>query len=196
MIQYAVFAEGLDDLTVADIKPAIEQAAFRAINATADRARARSADQIRDMVNFPAAYLKPAGKRLIVSRRAGPGSLEAIITGRNRPTSLARFVVGGVAGKKGATVAITKGKTVELPNAFIMEVRAGAGIDTTGNLGLAIRTKRGVRPDKAYKPVRVSDGLWLLYGPSVSQAFRFAREREMPDAVRFLEAEFNRLLEI
>ena len=194
MMGYAVFVDGLEDLEVESLTPAIERAALRAVNATADRTRTGSADYIYSRLNFPKGYLAPAQKRLFVSKKAKQGDLEAIITGRHRATSLARFVTGGMAGRKGARVSIKRGSSVELPNAFLMKLRSGGGVETKDNLGLAIRTKRGATPDKAYKPVKISETLWLLYGPSVSQAFRYAADKEADEAAQYLSAEFSRLV--
>lgn len=198
MIEYALFVEGLEDLKNLDtqVDHDVTRAAYRAINATADRARTAAADEIRRQLNFPASYLKPSEGRLLVTQRANSGSLEAIITGRRRATSLARFVTSGTAGKRGVSVAVKPGRNVEMPNAFLMRLRSGNNIDSAGNLGLAVRTKRGARPNNAYKPVRVADGLWLLYGPSVNQAFISVRQQVSPDAENYLAAEFTRLLEL
>lgn len=198
MIDYGLFVEGLDELKDLDkqVDSQIVQAAYRAINATADRARTDSAEEIRRQVNFPASYLKPSQGRLLVTQRASSDSLEAIITGRRRATSLARFVTSGTPGKKGVTVAVKPGRSVELPNAFLMKLRSGSNVDTKNNLGLAIRTAKGERPNSAYKPVRVADGLWLLYGPSVDQVFKTVREDVRPDAESYLASEFYRLLDL
>jgi len=192
--RYAVFVDGLADLSIEDIAPAIERAAQQAINATATRSRKDVADQILSKLNFPATYLNPSTKRLIVTKRARQGDLEAIITGRHRATSLAQFVTGGIPGKKGARVSIKRGSSVEMPNAFLMKLRAGSSVETKNNIGLAIRTKRGEHPNAAYKPVPISDTLWLLYGPSVSQAMVYAAEKEQGEALSYLTQEFERLI--
>lgn len=195
---YAVFVEGLDEVRdIENLKPAVERAARLAINATADRARKSSADRMMRDINFPARYLNPSEGRLKVTNYARPSSLEAVITGRRRATSLARFVTSGTAGKTGLTVSMKKGQSKRLNRAFLMKLKSGAGgVETKNNLGLAVRTAKGKRPDKAYKPVKVSDSLWLLYGVSVDQAFRIARDKVRPEAEAFLESEFNRLLEV
>ena len=173
----------------------IERAAYRAINTTAERARKMSADEIRRQVNFPAAYLYPSAGRLTVPFKAGPGDLQASIVGRQRPTSLARFVTRGVVGKQGVDVAVRPGKSKEMKRAFLMKLKSGAGsLDTASNLGLAVRVESGKRPDKAWKPVRVSDTLYLLYGPSVDQVFKSVRGDVTPEAGKILQTEFERLL--
>lgn len=195
---YAVFVEGLAEVRDIDnIKPAVEKAARLAINAAADRARRAAADEILRDINFPARYLNPSEGRLKVTAYATKGSLQAVITGRRRATSLARFVTSGMPGKTGLTVSMKKGQSRRLTRAFLMKLKSGSGgVETKNNLGLAVRTARGQRPDNAYKPVKVSDSLWLLYGVSVDQAFRIARDKVRPEAESFLENEFNRLLEV
>lgn len=197
MIKLAMFVEGLDvpEEVIGLNSEKIERAAYRAINSTADRARKLSADEIRRRVNFPASYLNPQERRLYVSNKAGPGDLEAMILGRHRPTSLARFVTRGAPGKTGVDVEVTPGKSDEMKRAFIMKLKAGSGgIDTANNFGLAVRVKAGQRPDKAYKPVRVSENLYLLYGPSIDQVFRNIRSEVTPDADKYLQTEFERLI--
>lgn len=199
MINLALFVEGLDvpENVIGLNSEQIERAAYRAINTTADRARTLSAKEIQRQVNFPTSYLNPSEGRLTVANKAGPGDLQAMLLGRHRPTSLARFVTRGIPGKTGVDVSVKPGKSDEMKRAFIMKLKAGAGgIDTANNLGLAVRVERGKKPDKAYKPVRVSDGLYLLYGPSVDQVFRTVRADITPEADRILAAEFSRLIEL
>lgn len=196
-IDYAVFIEGLSDLDVAlrETNPAIIKAATRAINDTAARTRTASADEIRQQVNFPVSYLKPSGKRLTVTKKAGVNSLEAIITGRRRATSLARFAKNAKPGKMGVTLQVKRGRSTTLDRAFLMPLKSGSNVDSMGNVGLAIRTDK-VRPSKAYKPVRITDSLWLLYGPSVDQVFKSVRGDVSGEAAAHLEREFLRLLKV
>ena len=56
--------------------------------------------------------------------------------------------------------------------------------------------RRAVFPASADKPTKLAPGLWLLYGPSVDQVFRSVASEEAPEAARFLEAEFNRLMDL
>src|SRR5690606_23345924 len=95
MMDYAVFLEGMSTLEeVEKIKGNIIPSAYRAINASADRARKLGADEIRSQINFPGSYLRGADSRLTVTKRASAANLEAVVTGRRRATSLARFIVG------------------------------------------------------------------------------------------------------
>lgn len=194
---YAVLVEGLDELgDFAKLSSEVKRAAQQAINKTADRTRTAAADLIYKQLNFPGGYLSPSTGRLTVSNRATQGKLQAEIVGRRRATSLARFLVSGTPGKVGVSVQVKRGQTARMDRAFVMKLKSGAGVETGGNLGLAVRTAKGKRPDKAYKPVKVSENLWLLYGPSVDQAFRYARENVKGDASSYLAKEFERLLEV
>ena len=195
---YAVFVEGLEGvLDLDNLKPEIEKAARLAINSTATRVRTAAADAMMREINFPARYLNPSEGRLKVTSYATSNSLQAVVTGRRRATSLARFVTSGTPGKTGLSVSMKKGRSKRMGRAFLMKLKSGAGsIETKNNLGLAVRTAKGKRPDAAYKPVKVADNLWLLYGVSVDQAFRLARDKVRPEAESFLEDEFKRLLEV
>lgn len=193
---YVIFIEGLSDLgDLREIKPEILKAASMAVNKAADRARVRAAKEMRRQVNFPARYLEGQNSRLRVTKRAKPDDPVAIITGRRRPTSLARFATGSRKGRGGGVyVTVKPGRSRFIGRSFLMPLRAGR--DELGNVGLAVRTKRGARPRNAYKPVKIAEGLWLLYGPSVDQVFKTVREDIAPDTQEFLAREFARLLNL
>ena len=197
-MDYGIFLEGIETIDELErVKPRIVTSAYQAINAAAARGRTMSANLIRDQINFPASYLTGKNSRLAVTQKASSANLEAVITGRRRATSLARFVTSGKVGKAGVSVNVKSGKSTNMPRAFLMRLRSGtSSIDTASNLGLAIRVPRGTRPSRAYKPVRVDEGLYLLYGPSVDQVFKTVREDVTPDVSAFLETEFLRLLDL
>ncbi len=192
MNNYVVAVEGLASLSdIENLDENILLRARQAINRTTDRTRTRSDREIRKQVAFPARYLS---SRLTVSKKASGRSLEAVITGRDRPTSLARFSkgkdVGAARRKGGVSVTVAPGQTRFMSGAFLMQLRGG-------NLGLAIRLKAGESMRNKRKMTRVGKGLYLLYGPSVDQAFRsVADEYAAPDAADYLEREFIRLMEL
>lgn len=189
---YAIAVEGLASLKDFEaMGGSIRTAARQAINTTLTRGRTASARRIRQQINFPASYLSASSGRLDVSRKASNGNLEGAITGRQRPTSLARFLVGTQS--RGVRVAVHPGQSKRLPRAFLVKLRSGS--EALGNLGLAIRTK-GERPRSAYKPKRLGKNLWLLYGPSVDQVFRTVAEDVSPELGDFLEKEFLRLVDL
>lgn len=201
---YAVILDSKGKLVDLDtLTPEIAEAARRAVNAAADRARSWSADIVRRQINFPASYVSKSEGRLVVKAKAKPGGdLSATVSARTRNTSLARFTKGGKPWKRGAQVEVKPGVSRYLRGAVFVPLKKGTELtDTVFNLGLAVRTRNGQRPDAAYKPVRMKNGLWLLYGPSVSQALLSAREQGIwpkitPQLLDFLEQEFNRQLRL
>jgi len=194
---YVIAVQGLDALNgMAEVPAKIQMNAVRALNSTIDRARTGAARRIREQVDFPASYLAPSGGRLSVTKRAQSSDLEAVITGRHRPTSLARFAVGGGRTRKpGVRVQVKPGLATFLPKAFFINLRSG-NTDTLGNRGLAIRLPAGKKPDRAYKPTPIGRGVWLLYGPAISQVFDDVAADIAPESTEYLEAEFLRLMDL
>ncbi len=181
--------------------PKIETALLRSINKTADRARTLASQDIREQVAFPASYLAPSAKRLFVSTKATKASpFEAVISGRDRPTSLARFTnqkpLGGGQRHRGGQVAVTVKPGVRryIKRAFLITLN-------NSNVGLAVRTDGGP-PNNAYAPKEIGKNLWLLYGPSVDQVLSAASngggiyEEIVPEMLDFLNDEFNRQLDL
>ena len=180
-------------------------AAVRAINRVATEQRTAAARMIRNQIAFPASYLNPGGGRLVVSKRATRGSLEARITARSRPTSLARFAMGSATpGRQNTATAleVRSGRATFVRRAFLIRLRSGTALtDTRSNLGLAIRLRPGESLANKRQQIRFSEGLYLLYGPSVQQVFLdnqnqgVAADLEVPTANK-LVTEYLRLLEL
>lgn len=197
--KYVVMVEGMDDINFADASEKISRAASMAINATADFSRKDGADEIRRRFNYPGNYVDSDG-RLVVSKYAKTSNLEAMVTGRRRATSLARFMVqnNGI-NHAGVVVEMLKGKPVNLDKAFPVKLRSGKE-GPLSNVGLAVRVKGIAAPKRALKPVMLSvakngaSSVWLLYGMSVNQAFIAAKELTAPRAEVFLESEASRLM--
>lgn len=196
--------KGLDDLL--DLDQKIETAARRAVNYATNRARKLAADVMMEQIEFPTGYLAPGGGRLKIKKLATANDLEGIITGRDRPTSLARFSRGTpMRGRppKGqspqTTVVVKPGKARGMSGAFLIKLRAGnADIQTRSNLGLAIRLRGRPIHNKKIFLKEISKGLFLLYGPSVNQIFggeKGVAERISPDVAKFMEDEFNRQMD-
>lgn len=180
---FLLVVDGLENLKSLDeFPPKLMSAARIAVNDTTRKGRTMLADQVRREVNFPRDYVSPARGRLSIKNYATNSNLEATINARTRPTSLARFAagdttVGGAARRAGVRVEVKPGSVTRLPGAFLIRLRAGsAAIDTKSNLGLAVRTRNG-RPPPGYAPKKISDNLWLLYGPSVAQTLYSERSR-------------------
>lgn len=193
-----VFAvEGLTDLgPIAEIQEHVRMAAIQAINKTAEHSRTLGARRIGEQVALSASYLSQANGRLVISKKAQGLSLSAAITGRFRPTSLARFSKGAVPGQRGAKVTVKPGHLKQIPRGFFIRLRSGAVLtETQYNLGLAIRLKPGERLINKKQFVQLGKNLYLLYGPSVDQVFRSVAPEISPDAAEFLEREFKRLMD-
>lgn len=194
------------------------EAARLSVNDTTQWARTQASREMRRQVNFPARYLDSTSDgRLFVSKRARGTDLEARITGRRHPTSLARFLtrkpsfVMGAGGRKGKPreklqVRVKPGRDKTLQHAFAMKLKAGnADLDTQFNVGIALRVPKGTaltntrgakllrpKPRKDGKDREVNSDLYLLYAPSVDQVFQDVAKQFQEPAARKLEQEFLR----
>lgn len=189
----SIVAEGLADIAdyIERLPDLATEAAVMAINQVA---RDEEVDIRREMgkqINFPKAYLKA---NMGVARKANRNLLQAVIRGRDRPTSLARFAEGATRqNTKGRPiiVKVKAGQSKTLNRAFLVELR-------NGNTGLAIRLPKGQSPDFAYRPVPLTTkggqqtGTWLLYGPSVDQVMRGVADDRAPQVADQLSREFFR----
>ncbi|QQO88463.1 hypothetical protein COFMJEFH_00068 [Salmonella phage vB_SenS_ER6] len=152
-----------------------------------------------DEIAFPSGYLN--ADRLKLTKRATQTNLEAVITGRKRATSLARFVTGGamVANSKrggGVQVRVKRGKTTYLKNAFLVRLNKGASLtEDNYNIGLAVRLSAGEslsNKRSQHKSWLVPGRVALLYGPSVDQVFAEVSETVAPKIGDMVAAEFHR----
>lgn len=173
------------------------EAARLAINQVAERGgRKLLLQDINKQVAFPSGYVN--GDRLSV-RKAYNTNLEAVITARQRPTSLARFATGSVATagnvRRGLSVMVHPGSRKSMPNAFLIRLRAGSTVsDTNFNMGVALRLKPGerIRNKTKQSAVQLGHNLYLLYGPSVDQVFRSVAEDDAPEIASMVADEFFR----
>lgn len=190
-VQLEEYFKQLPDLT--------NMAAQLAINGTA-RGKGMSAikRQMLDEIAFPAGYLTQ--DRIKVTRSATKNNLEAVITGRKRATSLARFVVGNpVPNSKlpgGISVRVKKGRTSYLKNAFLVRLKKGASLSEDNyNLGLAVRLQPGeqiANKNTGHKAWLIPGKVALLYGPSVDQVFAGVIEQVAPEIGDLVAGEFFR----
>lgn len=174
----------------------------RAINdVVAQSGRSIIKKEMQRQVAFPHGYLD-LPDRLKVTRYASPQRLEARLTGRDRPTSLARFAPSGTPVSRGGSrarddrprgiaVAVHPGQAKFFRGGFLLLLNK-----QNGNIGFAIRTG-ATPPSAAYKPQEFrikgrSTGLWLLYGPSVDQVMTTVAEEVRPELISALESEFTR----
>lgn len=150
---------------------------------------------ISSEIAFEKSYLND--DRLGVTQRASPSRLEVKVTGRHRPTSLARFVTRGVVGGKGGVaVRVKTGSGARsMKNAFLVRLRAGGGIsDDNFNVGLAVRLKPGQTLNKTHKIVSyLAPNTPLLYGPSIEQVLRVSVAADVvPKVAEDVAVEFFR----
>lgn len=191
----SIIADALKDLeSYFEALPEIAtKAIVLAINDSARDSDVALRRQMRKEVNFPASYLR---SRFGVRSKASRGSLEAVIRGRDRPTSLARFVENAssdpVASKgKVLRVRVAPGRTINLkrgngdPSAFLVKLR-------NGNTGLAVRLKDGERISNSVGAKALGNNVYLLYGPSVDQVFRGVADDQTPDIQRMVSQKFFR----
>lgn len=185
---FAVAVKGIRSIQEVDeLDPAIVKAAKLAVNATVRRGQRKAARSMERQIRFPRGYLTGSDGRLAIAKFASESSLEALLRGRDRPTSLARFVSGGAkpGQRGGVSVEVDPGIAKFMPGAFALKLR-------NNNIGLAIRTNRP--PSIGAK--KISESLYLLYGPSVDQVFDKTRDEISDDLGDFLNSEFQRLLDL
>jgi len=184
-----VFAEGLLDVArYFEALPDIaEQAAILAVNDVTERQGLTALkNEMRKEVNFPKGYLE--GDRLRVVKKARKGDISAMIRGRDRATSLARFAEGQTPENtrgRGVSVTVEPGRTRRMPKAFMVRLR-------NGNLGVAVHLKAGDQLRNSAKAVRLKNNTYLLYGPSVDQVFRGVAEDQTPQIQQQLTVQFLR----
>lgn len=167
-----------------------ERAAAMAINQVVERKSIPDLrSDIESQVAFPSGYLDQES-RFGMTKKASSNSLEAVITARDRPTSLARFAPGQTPAStkgKALTVQVKKGRAVTLKKAFLVTL-------SNGNIGLAVRLKQGesLRNKRDTKAVMLGKNLYLLYGPSVDQVFAAVADSSLPEIATQIETEFYR----
>lgn len=200
-MKYVVVAEGLSDLIdadIGDIPDEIRRKAVMAINRTVEWARTQASREMRRQVAFRASYLTGAEGRLRIAKKASGNNLEASIVGRQRATSLARFAKNpnpATARRRGGVnVEVKPGSAKFMKGAFLVRLRAGTKLtETQHNLGLAIRLKPGETLRNKKNAIQLDRNVYILYGPSVDQVFRTVSGDMSPDALVYLEREFDRL---
>lgn len=173
----------------------LAKAQMRAVNKAASTARTEGSKAIRDDVRLSAKYVN---QNLVIKDKATRQKHKAIVSGRVRPTRLARYgakqltrkaktsaagdpVRGIPAGRKqaGVSVAVSKsGRRKKMRNAFLVPLRSA------GNMGVFIRTGSG------------KNNIKHLYGPSVSQVFTDVRETIEPTALFEMSREFRRQIRL
>lgn len=201
MIHTAEF-EGLEGAAEFFTKmPAVTNKAARmAINQVAQRGGLKLArDSIMDEIAFPKDYLK--SDRLGVTSLATDNNLQAVITGRKRATSLARFAAPGTpigsSLKSGVRVRVSKGGGGQvLRRAWLVRLNKGKSLtEDNYNVGLAVRINDGDKVAgkfSAHQSWLVPGVVALLYAPSVDQVFRTVADDIAPRVGDMTAEEFIR----
>ena len=168
------------------------QAMSIALNETARGPAIKAAKRnIMAQINFPDGYLDT---RVNFTRASTPYNLEARIEGRDRPTSLARFVPFGTPVVKGrgavtggTSVMVKRGLSQRFPTGFLFELK-------NHNIGFALRVKAGsvVHGVQRYKPKRLFKDVYLLYGPSVDQTLTDVADQIAEEVTSDIATEFHR----
>lgn len=198
----SITAVNLDKFEQAvDTMPGVARRAARlSTNDSIRRARALSATEMMKQVAFPTGYLGTVRNgRLRISKFAKGSDLTAEVTGRFRPTSLARFTLNksemlGKNRRGPARVQVRPGSVKTIERAFIMRLKRGMlGVSgPNANLGLAIRLSPGERVENKKQMVAMGRGVYLLYGPSVNQVFRSVAKDIAPKIGGYFNTEFSR----
>lgn len=178
-----------------------EKALRFAVNAAATFAAREGKKEIMRQLNFDAAYLGSPTQpdaRLRIGQKASAGNLQAVVVARHRPTSLARFSDTPVAFGKPTgpiRVRVKKGKTAAFERAFFVRLKPGSKAITLDNynVGLAVRLRPGEKlKNKKVQGSEFSKNTYLLYGPSVEQAFNTVSVDISDDVLSYAEREFLR----
>jgi hypothetical protein len=140
-------------------------------------------------INLPASYIRD---RFTAGEQAKPDSLTVTLRAERRPTSLARFIVGGAApgGKEGGIrVRVnTGGATKRFRRAFTVGLN-------NDNMGLAVRLEPGQVLNKrdTSNMVHLEANVVLLYGPGVDQVLEtHVADEETPEVLDDFTTEFYR----
>jgi hypothetical protein len=194
--------DGLDALrklfTGAD--DVLSKVASESVNDAIEFGRRESVKHIRGEFNPAAFQLGYLSDRLAVRRKASPQDLEAVLTARDRPTSLARFSNSPRSfgrQRRSPRVKVKRGSANEPQRgAFFVRLRRGSSAVTAenSNVGLAIRLAPGEAIRNKKNMVPFGGGVYLLYGPSVGQISRTGFEKITPDVADRLGNTFARLL--
>lgn len=193
---YAVYIEGLSEAytELESLPDRVKVAARRAVNRATSRAKTAASRQMRDQIAWTASYLD--GKLSVKLANESDSNPEGVVGAVFRPTSLARFATGAKTPWKyakqlhvgAAKYAPTNGRMLFVP----LKAGKAAISEDQMNIGLAIRLKEGDTIKGKYNMKPISNGLYLLYGPSAAQVFFTVAKDIIPDVEQWLGDEFTR----
>lgn len=178
----------------------VEKAAALAVAEGGRFAFRESSKEIRSQVAFTRDYIggeKSGGNRLKIERGTRGGDPFVRIVGRDRPTSLARFVRGTITKGKPVRLMVKPGRITSIPGAFPVRLRRGKTLtEDNFNQGLAIRLPRDAALRERKKGTsglpEIFPNVFLLYGPSVAQVFNSVSNDVKPRISRKMASEFTR----
>lgn len=159
-----------------------DQAASMGLNDTAEYARRLTSAQIRKEINLRAGNVNA---RVRVRRTASPNDLEAIVSAEDRATSLANYSNSprrfGRQRLPPRVKVLSSSSNAPMRGAFWIRLRGN-------NEGIAVRLKAGERVRNKRKMSSIGKGVYLLYGPSVGQAFHSQAQKALPQISDYAEA--------
>lgn len=174
-----------------------------AVNSTTRFGFAEASRGIRSQVNLSRDYIgSPSnGNRLKITQKAKPGSPVAVITGRKRATSLARYADRkSFSRRAGVRVQVKRGGSSKMiRKGFLIKLKKGKSrTEDEYNVGLALRLKPGekVKNKQSMRSFGAADpNLYLLYAPSVDQVFKDVAVKIEPKVSSYLQREWLRQFE-
>jgi hypothetical protein len=166
-----------------------DQAASMALNETAQYARRITSAEIRKEIALRQGSISA---RIRVRRTASPNDLEAIVSAEDRATSLANYSNSprqfGRQKRSPRVKVLSGGANQPMRGAFWIRLRGN-------NVGIAVRLKAGERVRNKNKMSSVGRGVYLLYGPSIGQAFGSQARKMIPQISDYAETRVAHHLE-
>jgi hypothetical protein len=166
-----------------------DQAASMALNETAQYARRITSAEIRKEIALRQGSISA---RIRVRRTASPNDLEAIVSAEDRATSLANYSNSprqfGRQKRSPRVKVLSSGANQPMRGAFWIRLRGN-------NVGIAVRLKAGERVRNKNKMSSVGRGVYLLYGPSIGQAFGSQARKMVPQISDYAETRVAHHLE-
>ncbi len=157
----------------------VAQAQRLAVADTLRWGRAQFSADIRAQLNLPLGAL--SGKRFEITQYPTAQRPEGVLSAQFAPLNLARFATTKPRlGLKPKIRVKAGGNSLQLDNSFFIP-------GPSGGFGLAVRTKTAMRNSRAAR--RIANNLYILFGPSVDQAFRVSLPKLKPRVADRLEAE-------
>lgn len=165
------------------------QAASMGLNDAALYARRQTSAQIRKEIALTAGNINP---RITVRRTASPGDLVAIVSAEDRATMLSNYATTpprfGRQKMPPRVKVAAGGSASPMRGAFWLRLRGN-------NEGIAVRLKAGERVRNKNKMSSIGKGVYVLYGPSVGQAFGSQAEKMLPQISDYAETRVAHHLE-